>query len=141
MGGEGLERFVDAQAGCFEAVLGELARGRKETHLMWFVFPQLRGLGRSERARFYGLDGVEEARAYAGHPVLGPRLRACAELVLSHAGRRNADEIMGGIDALKLRSCATLFAHVAPGAPVFRALIDAFYGGVPCARTVESLPA
>jgi len=134
----GLGRFLAAQDPVIDTVMAELARGRKETHWMWFVFPQLRGLGRSERARFYGLADACEARAYAAHPVLAPRLRAAAELVLSHAGRP-AEDIMGGIDAAKLRSCATLFAAVDPDAPVFPALLSAFYGGAACARTTERI--
>ncbi|MEM1430423.1 MAG: DUF1810 domain-containing protein [Pseudomonadota bacterium] len=136
---DGIERFVRAQAPCFDTVLAELARGRKETHWMWFVFPQLRGLGTSERARFYGLDGAGEAETYAAHPILAPRLRAASELVLSHAGVLSAGEILGAVDALKLRSCATLFAHVAPEARVFRALLDAFYEGAGCAQTKDRL--
>lgn len=101
---------------------------------MWFVFPQLRGLGRSERARFYGIEGLSEARDYAAHPVLGPRLRAAAELVLSHAGRP-AETILGAVDAAKLRSCATLFAAADPAARVFPALLSAFHDGTPCPET------
>lgn len=138
MGAEGLDRFIDAQAAVIDRVMSELARGRKETHWMWFVFPQLRGLGQSEMALRYGIEGPAEARTYAAHPVLGPRLRAACELVLSHA-ERPAETIMGAIDAAKLRSCATLFAAVDLEARVFPALISAHYGGVSCAATTERL--
>ena len=134
---EGLERFHAAQAPVIGDVMAELARGRKETHWMWFVFPQLRGLGRSERARFYGLAGLAEARAYAADAVLGARLRAGCELMLSHAGRA-PDEVLGAVDAVKLRSCATLFA-AASGAPVFPAVLAAFYAGQGCPATREAL--
>lgn len=130
----GLGRFLSAQAPVVDIAVAELARGRKESHWMWFVFPQLRGLGRSERARFYGIADIAEARAYAAHPVLAPRLRGAAELVLSHAGTP-AEAIMGTTDALKLRSCATLFAGADPAARVFPALLAAFYGGAPCPET------
>ncbi len=135
---DGPSRFLAAQGPVIDTVMAELARGRKETHWMWFVFPQLRGLGRSERARYYGLADADEARAHAAHPVLAPRLRAAAELVLSHSGRP-AEEILGAVDAAKLRSCATLFAAAAPDAPVFPALLSAFYGGAPCPRTTERI--
>ncbi|MEE4121210.1 MAG: DUF1810 domain-containing protein [Paracoccaceae bacterium] len=135
---EGLAPFLDAQAPVIDRAMAELARGRKETHWMWFVFPQLRGLGRSERARFYGIEGLEEARDYAAHPVLAPRLRAAAELVLSHAGRP-AEAIMGAVDAAKLRSCATLFAAADPAARVFSALLCALYEGTPCPETAAQV--
>ena len=131
---EGLAPFLEAQAPVIDTVMAELARGRKETHWMWFVFPQLRGLGRSERARFYGIEGLGEARDYAAHPVLAPRLRAAAELVLSHAGRP-AEAVMGAVDAAKLRSCATLFAAADADARAFPALLAAFFGGTPCPET------
>jgi len=134
----GLARFLEAQGPVIDTVMAELARGRKESHWMWFVFPQLRGLGRSERARLYGLEDLAEARAFVAHPVLGPRLRAASELVLSHAGRP-ADDILGGIDAVKLRSCATLFAGADRNATVFPALLAAFFGGFPCPETLARL--
>src|SRR6056297_1781862 len=130
----GLGRFLAAQDPVIDTVMAELARGRKETHWMWFVFPQLRGLGRSERARRYGIDGLTEARAFAADPVLGPRLRGAGELMLSHAGRAPED-VLGAVDAVKLRSCATLFAAADAGAPVFPALLAAFWGGAGCAAT------
>ncbi|WP_136684648.1 DUF1810 domain-containing protein [Falsirhodobacter xinxiangensis] len=121
-----LTRFTDAQEGVWPTALAELKAGRKETHWMWFVFPQLRGLGRSERARFYGIADLAEARAYLAHPVLGPRLSEAAAAVMAHSGP--ADRIMGSIDALKLRSSATLFA-AAGGGDVFERLLSHFYDG------------
>lgn len=126
-----LDRFVDAQQGVIDAVRAELAAGRKRSHWMWFVFPQLRGLGRSETARFYGIASLDEARRYEAHPLLGARLRECAGLVLAQAGRRDAHAIFGSPDDLKLRSSMTLFRHAAPQAPVFGAVLDAFYAGLP----------
>jgi uncharacterized protein (DUF1810 family) len=134
-----LERFVRAQAPIFDEVLAELRAGRKRTHWMWFVFPQLRGLGRSEMSRFYGLDGVAEARAYLGHAVLGPRLRAAFEAVLAAPG--SAVDILGPIDAPKLRSCATLFRRVDPTTPLFPAVLERFYGGGPDPATDALLAA
>ena len=124
----GLERFVEAQAPVYAAVLRELGAGRKTSHWMWFVFPQLRSLGRSATAKFYGLEGREEASAYWQHPLLGARLGECTRLVLATAGR-TAHEIFGSPDDLKLRSCMTLFDVVAPAEPAFRAVLDRFYGG------------
>ena len=123
----GLDRFVAAQAPVYAAALAELRRGRKTSHWMWFVFPQLAGLGRSETARFYGIAGLAEARAYLAHPVLGPRLGECTVAILGHAGQP-ADAILGGIDALKLCCSMTLF-EAAGGDPVFAACLDAFHGG------------
>ena len=107
-----LERFVAAQAGgVFEAALAELAAGRKQSHWMWFVFPQHRDLGRSATAQFYGLSGVEEAAAFAAHPLLGPRLRQCTAAVAAHlAARRSAESILGQVDAMKFRSSMDIFA-------------------------------
>jgi uncharacterized protein (DUF1810 family) len=124
-----LERFVRAQARVFDDVLRELQHGRKSSHWMWFVFPQIAGLGRSETARVYAIGSLDEARAYLAHPLLGPRLRECARLLLEIEGR-TADEILGPIDALKLRSSMTLFLRAAPDEPVFAAVLDRFYGGV-----------
>ena len=123
-----LERFVSAQAPVYAAVLRELAAGSTTSHWMWFVFPQLTSLGRSGTARFYGLDGRADALAYWRHPVLGARLLECTRLVLAAQGR-SAHDIFGSPDDLKLRSCMTLFAAVAPEAPAFRGVLDRFYGG------------
>ncbi|MES2711573.1 MAG: DUF1810 domain-containing protein [Pseudomonadota bacterium] len=125
----GLARFVDAQDAMMGAVEAELRAGRKSSHWMWFVFPQLRALGRSGMALHFGITGMEEARAYSRHPVLGPRLAHCAGLVLAHAGRASAHAIFGSPDDLKLRSSMTLFAAADPDEPVFAAVLDAFYGG------------
>jgi uncharacterized protein (DUF1810 family) len=128
--GHDLTRFTEAQdaGGTYDRALAELRAGRKTSHWMWFVFPQIAGLGRSPTAQHYAISGLEEARAYLDHPVLGPRLRESAEALLGAPGR-SAEEILGGIDALKLRSSMTLFARAAPGEEVFPAVLDRFYGG------------
>ena len=123
-----LERFVDAQDGVYDNVRRELQAGRKATHWMWFVFPQLRGLGHSETARHYGLASGAEARAYLDHPVLGARLRECVELVLRIDGR-NAREIFGAPDDVKFRSSMTLFAGVAPDDALFERALARYFGG------------
>lgn len=133
-----LRRFVDAQADTYDAARRELAAGRKRSHWMWFVFPQLAGLGSSPTAQFYGIASRAEAMAYWRHPLLAPRLAACAQLVLA-ADAVSAHAIFGSPDDLKLRSCMTLFAAVAPDEPVFRAVLDRWFGGEPDARTVELL--
>ena len=135
---QGLERFVEAQDPVFDRVLEELADGAKQSHWMWFVFPQLRGLGRSDMARRYGLGGPTEVRAYDAHAVLGPRLRHCAYLMLEHAGTP-AERILGEVDALKLRSCATLFAEIVPDPAPFRDLLATFHDGRGCPRTQAML--
>jgi uncharacterized protein (DUF1810 family) len=133
-----LERFVDAQASVYESVRSELRAGRKQSHWMWFVFPQLRGLGRSSTAHYYGLASAAEARAYLAHPVLGARLRECVELVLA-VGARTAHEIFGSPDDLKFRSSMTLFSHVAPEEPQFQRALDKYYGGEPDPLTLDQL--
>ena len=132
----GLDRFIEAQdaQGTYRAALAELRAGRKHSHWMWFVFPQLAGLGRSPTAQFYALTSLAEARAYAAHPVLGARLRECAAALLALDGR-SADDVLGPVDALKLRSCMTLFARAVPDEPVFPAVLDRYYGGEPDAAT------
>jgi uncharacterized protein (DUF1810 family) len=131
-----LQRFVEAQngGGAFERALAELRAGRKTSHWMWFVFPQRAGLGQSEMSRRYAIDSPEEARAYLDHPVLGPRLVECAEALLEHEDR-SATEIMGEIDAVKLRSSMTLFAAVAPEQPAFQQVLDRYFDGEPDAST------
>ena len=124
-----LQRFVRAQAETYEPALAELRAGRKRSHWMWFIFPQLRGLGRSETSRFYGLANLAEARAYLADPVLGPRLRESLAAVVAAPG--SAEAIMGPVDGMKLRSCATLFARVAPEEPLFAAVLDRFFDGRP----------
>jgi uncharacterized protein (DUF1810 family) len=116
-----LARFVEAQSGgVYEQALSELEAGRKRTHWIWFILPQHRNLGRSAMAKRYGLSGIEEAAAYAAHPVLGLRLRACVSAVRRHlAGGRNAVEMLGDIDAVKFASCLEIFAAAVPGEPLF----------------------
>jgi uncharacterized protein (DUF1810 family) len=133
-----LERFVRAQQGDYDRALAELAAGRKRSHWMWYVFPQLRGLGLSETAQRYGITGAAEAEAYLRHPVLGPRLAACAAAALAVEGR-SAHEIFGSPDDVKLRSCATLFARVSPPGSVFHRLLDRFFDGEVDPRTVALL--
>ena len=138
--GFGLQRFVAAQAPVLDAVRRELRAGRKESHWMWFVFPQLRGLGSSEMARHYGIGDLAEAQAYLAHPVLGPRLLECTGLVNAVAGH-SARAIFGEVDALKFRSCMTLFVQAGndPERAVFRTALDRFFGGEGDVRTRELL--
>ncbi|MFI4904329.1 MAG: DUF1810 domain-containing protein [Burkholderiales bacterium] len=123
-----LARFVEAQAATYDDALAELVDGRKRSHWMWYVFPQFAGLGMSGMAQRFAIASVDEARAYLAHPLLGPRLVACAEAMLAHAGTP-ARSIMGSPDDLKLRSSATLFALVSPSGSEFHRLLDAFYAG------------
>jgi uncharacterized protein (DUF1810 family) len=133
-----LRRFVDAQAGTYERALAELRAGRKTGHWMWFVFPQIAGLGRSPMAQRYAIGSLDEARAYLAHPVLGPRLREAAAALLAHAGT-SPESILGGIDALKLRSSMTLFDRAAPEDDVFARVLAAFYDGERDQATLERL--
>jgi uncharacterized protein (DUF1810 family) len=133
-----LERFIAAQAPVLQAVEGELARGAKQSHWMWFVFPQIEGLGHNAMARRYALASLDEARAYAAHPLLGARLRAWTGLVLAHAGV-SARAIFGTPDDLKFRSSMTLFARAVPDEPLFRAALDAFYAGREDEATLQRL--
>ena len=135
-----LDRFVAAQEPVIDQVRAELTAGRKRSHWMWFVFPQLRGLGQSAMAQHYGLVSLVEARAYLAHPVLGNRLRDCTALVIAVQGR-SAEEILGSVDALKFRSCMTLFAAAEPGEDLFRMALDRYYAGVEDPRTLELLQA
>lgn len=138
-GTSGLQRFVDAQAGgTYEQALAELHAGRKSSHWMWFVLPQVAGLGRSSTAQHYALDGLDEARAYLDHPVLGPRLRACAE-ALAGLGTTDPVAVMGSVDALKLRSSMTLFARAAPDEPAFGQVLDRFFDGQEDPETTRRL--
>jgi uncharacterized protein (DUF1810 family) len=133
-----LSEFVAAQDPVWDGVRAELRAGLKETHWIWWVFPQLASLGRSERARHFGLSGLDEAANYLAHPVLGPRLEEAARLMLALEGTPPED-VLGQVDALKLRSSMTLFEAV-PGAPaVFAQVLDRLYGGARCPRTREAL--
>ncbi|WIM99233.1 DUF1810 domain-containing protein [Actinoplanes oblitus] len=123
-----LERFVRAQDGVYERALAELAAGSKRSHWMWFVFPQLAGLGSSPTARVYAIRDLAEARAYLAHPVLGPRLTECAATLLAVRGR-TASQIFGYPDDLKLRSSMTLFAEAASDPAVFREVLERYYDG------------
>lgn len=123
-----LRRFVDAQDGIFEQALSEISAGRKQSHWMWFVFPQLAGLGRSATAQYYGIRNADEARAYIAHSILGPRLRQVTEAALAWSGKRSAEEIFGSIDSMKFRSTLTLFAEISAGEP-FAKTLAAFFPG------------
>jgi len=133
-----LQRFVRAQGNSYEQALEELRAGQKRTHWMWYVFPQLAGLGSSPTARLYAIKGAAEAEAYLHHPILGPRLKECFEAFLAIKGK-TAREIMGFPDNLKLRSCATLFSTISPPGSVFGWVIEEAFGGVPDGRTLELL--
>ena len=130
-----LERFVAAQAPVMDQVRGELRRGNKTSHWMWFVFPQLAALGTSAMAKRYGLASVAQARAYLNHPVLGPRLIECCSLLLQ-VPNDDIGDILGYPDDLKFRSCLSLFMAAAPQEAVFQQCLDKFYGGVPDPRTM-----
>lgn len=138
-----LQRFVDAQDRVYPTVLDELRGGRKRSHWIWFVFPQLRGLGRSQTALHYGISSLEEAQAYLAHPVLGPRLRECTRLVVA-IDDSSADDVFGWPDNLKVRSSMTLFARATDDPDVqaeFRAVLDKFYDGAEDSATVDLLSA
>lgn len=135
---DSLQRFLDAQAPVFEQACAELQAGDKQSHWMWFIFPQLRGLGLSATAQHYGIASRQEALAYWVHPVLGPRLKQVMVLLLAHRGL-SAQAIFGVTDAMKLRSCATLFAAVAPDEPVFQQVLDQYYAGALDERTLALL--
>ncbi|MBU3261384.1 DUF1810 domain-containing protein [Roseovarius sp. PS-C2] len=132
-----LERFTDAQARVWPRPLEEIRAGRKTSHWMWYVFPQLCGLGHSPTAQHYGIADLDEARAYLAHPVLGSRLSEISRAMLDHSGTP-PEAILGPVDALKLRSCATLFA-AAGNDPVFEQILDGFYDGNPCEATLAML--
>ena len=135
-----LRRFEDAQdgGGTYRAAVSELRDGRKVSHWMWFVFPQIAGLGRSPTAQTYAISSLDEAKAYLEHPVLGPRLLECAGILAELRGR-TADEIFGGTDAMKLRSSMTLFRHAAPDEPVFGQVLDRYFDGVEDEATLQRL--
>jgi len=135
-----LERFVEAQDahGTYDRAVDELRRGRKTSHWMWFVFPQIAGLGRSAMSQRYAITSLAEAKAYLAHPVLGPRLRECAGIVAQTKGQ-SAEEIFGGIDAQKLWSSMTLFLRADPDEPLFKQVLDQYFGGQADAATDERL--
>lgn len=134
----GLARFTQAQAGAYDAALAELKQGRKRSHWMWFVFPQIRGLGSSPTSRLYAIGSLEEARAYLAHPVLGARLRACVAAAMANA-HLSAREIFGSPDDAKFRSSLTLFAESAPAEPIFAQALAAFFDGLPDPLTLARL--
>jgi uncharacterized protein (DUF1810 family) len=129
-----LDRFVVAQERVYAGVLDELRRGRKTGHWIWYIFPQVAGLGYSDMSRRYAITSLDEARAYLAHPLLGPRLRECASALLATT-RLTAEDVLGATDAMKVRSSMTLFHRAAPAEPVFAHVLDRFYGGVPDAST------
>ncbi len=133
-----LQRFVEAQRGCYDEVLAELRQGRKRTHWMWFVFPQLEGLGHSATARHFALRDMREARAYAAHALLGARLRECVALSLA-IEPAEASAVFGTPDDLKLRSCLTLFDHAVPDEPLFRDALEHWFEGQRDPRTLALL--
>jgi len=133
-----LARFVEAQEGVYGRALAELREGRKESHWMWFVFPQIAGLGSSPTARLYAIASADEARAFLAHPLLGTRLRDCTAAILAHR-ERGAEAILGTVDAMKLRSSMTLFEAVADDPAPFAAALDAFHGGARDAATLRLL--
>lgn len=134
-----LQRFVDAQAGSYATAIAELRAGAKRSHWMWFVFPQIQGLGSSHMAREYAIDSLAEARAYLEHPVLGARLRECVDALSRLPGSASAGQVLGGIDAIKLRSSLTLFARAAPEEKRFSDAIARWFGGEYDAATDERL--
>jgi len=135
---EDLPRFLDAQEGEYSLALGELKRGRKESHWIWFIFPQIDGLGHSSTSKHYAIKSLEEARAYLKHPVLGSRLNECCEAVLALA-ERDISKVLGYPDDLKFRSCMTLFAEAAGRESIFAKLLDKYFGGKCDERTLEIL--
>jgi uncharacterized protein (DUF1810 family) len=133
-----LQRFVEAQDRVFSQVILELRQGRKAGHWMWFIFPQIKGLGHSPTARMFGISSLEEAKDYLAHPVLGPRLRECTQLVNLQEDR-SAYQIFGYPDELKFRSCMTLFANAASDNGIFLAALEKYYKGEPDSLTLAKL--
>ncbi len=135
-----LQRFVTAQdaGGTYEHATAELRAGSKTSHWMWFVFPQIAGLGYSPVSQTYAITSLAEARAYLAHPVLGARLAECAA-ILAGLPDRTAEQVFGEVDALKLRSSMTLFMHAAPAEPVFRQVLDRYFSGVPDSATEQRI--
>jgi uncharacterized protein (DUF1810 family) len=133
-----LQRFVDAQAPVYDAVVRELTAGEKRSHWMWFVFPQIAGLGLSPTSVFFAISSLDEAKGYMAHPILGPRLAECARLVFAVEGR-TARQIFGAVDAAKFRSSMTLFARAAPEVRPFAQCLEKYFGGDPDPATLERL--
>ena len=133
-----LDRFLEAQEDSYPDALEELRSGRKQTHWIWYVFPQLRGLGSSAMSEKYGVSGLAEARLYLAHPVLGQRLRESTEAMLSHRAS-SAESVLGDLDAAKFRSCLTLFSRAEPTTQLFKVALERFFRGEPDRRTLELL--
>lgn len=133
-----LDRFLEAQRGDYAAALAEVRRGRKTSHWMWYIFPQIAGLGQSSTARYYSIRDLEEAREYYAHPVLGQRLREITSVLLALRGS-DPVAMFGGIDSMKLKSSMTLFTAVAPDDPLFRQVLDKYYGGEQDSLTLRLL--
>lgn len=133
-----LGRFVSEQAGAYPGIVEELRAGRKSNHWIWFIFPQIAGLGHSWMSQRYSIASLQEARAYLADPILGARLRECAEILLATKGR-TAGEIFGALDAMKVRSSMTLFLRAAPNEALFSQVLDRYYDGIPDPRTDELL--
>jgi uncharacterized protein (DUF1810 family) len=133
-----LERFLDAQASTYETALAELRAGGKRSHWMWFIFPQMRGLGHSDRAQFFGIGSLEEALAFHSDPILGMRLRECVTALVKLPGK-SAEEILGSVDALKLHSSLTLFRIAAPGEPLFQRALEQYFDGALDPHTIGLL--
>lgn len=135
-----LQRFIDGQNGLFEDALAEIEAGAKRTHWMWFIFPQFAGLGHSSTTQFYAIRSLSEASAYLAHPLLGYRLRQSVQALLAWSGHRTAEQVLGPVDAIKLRSSLTLFDQVAPG-DIFARGLAAFFAGRSDERTLALLNA
>ena len=135
---KGLARFLEAQNHTYLKALSEIESGKKTSHWMWYVFPQLKGLGKSDMAQFYGIENLKEAEEYLAHPVLGKHLVAISEALLEIDGK-TANEIFGSPDDLKLRSCMTLFANAGKSNPVFGAVLEKYFDGIPDKRTLAVL--
>lgn len=133
-----LDRFLEAQRGDYAAALAEVRRGRKTSHWMWYIFPQIAGLGQSSTARYYSIRDLEEAREYYAHPVLGQRLREITSVLLALQGS-DPVAVFGGIDSMKLKSSMTLFTAAAPDDPLFRQVLDKYYGGEQDSLTLRLL--
>ena len=133
---DNLNRFIEAQNRDYDIALAEIRAGKKVSHWMWYIFPQLKGLGRSSTSEYYGLSGIKEAQAYLSDPILKARLIEITDAVIAHKDK-SAEEIFGGIDAKRLRSCMTLFSIAAPDIPVFEAVLEQFFHGVPDRNTLR----